>query len=63
MKNWMKYSRSIGLMLIALYFFSKNYITYPDSVAIAICISGVILLFVGFVFDKNVKNGKKPPQS
>lgn len=62
MKNLMKYSRSIGLALCALYFFSKNYIAYPDSVAIAICIIGIILLFIGFAFDKNARNGKKPLQ-
>ncbi|HZW49931.1 MAG TPA: hypothetical protein VFF80_07380 [Bacillota bacterium] len=58
MQELMKYSRTIGLAVLALFFFSRNYIEYSNSTAIVICLIGIILLFVGFAYDKNSKNSQ-----
>ena len=60
MRELMKYSRSIGLVVLALFFFSRNFIEFSNTTAIVICLIGIILLFVGLAYDKNTKNGKKP---
>lgn len=60
MQELMKYSRSIGLVVLAVFFFSRNFIEFSNTTAIVICLIGIILLFVGFAYDKNSKNGKKP---